>query len=119
MATDSSHRLTMGKHKTIFSETKGPRDFIHWTHVLSLIFQHGMFGGWYKEAIVVSCFSKKRYKEARQIMLELEATRQKVNGLLFGQCCGLKDETALYQLLRRMAQGEMSKEDFSGGASKF
>ena len=45
-------------------------------------------------------------------MLELESTRQKVNGYVFEQCCGLKDELGLYRLLHRMAQGELSKEEF-------
>ena len=46
------------------------------------------------------------------IMREMAATRQKVNGNLFDGCCGLKDEAALYVLLRRMAQGHLSKLDF-------
>ena len=67
----------------------------------------------FKTVIWVSCFSKRCYQQAQLIMSELRATRQKVNGNLFEGYCGLTDEPALYGLLCRMAQGQLSKEEFA------
>ena len=81
--------------------------------LILLCFQYQRFGGHFKTVIWVSCFSKRCYQQAQLIMTELRATRQKVNGNLFEGCCGLTDEPALYGLLRRMALGQLSKEEFA------
>ena len=81
-------------------------------HTVVFVFQYGRFGGLFKEAIKVSSFSRRCYAEARTIMQEMQATRQKVNASIFGSCCGYNDEASLYPLLHRMAQGHFSREEF-------
>ncbi|XP_053402997.1 uncharacterized protein LOC123563026 [Mercenaria mercenaria] len=69
------------------------------------------WGGHFKEAIVVSCLSRRCYTLVRSIITTRRTMFMKVTGFLFRGFCGCKDEGLMYALLKRWDQGDISSND--------
>lgn len=71
------------------------------------------FGGYFKEAIAVSCLSSRCYTKAVAVMKKFRQMGFQVNQGLFYGLPGMKDEQFLLELLTHFENGDIGKEEFN------